>query len=378
MIWLLFFLFVCYTVLITSLAIGFVKMTEFKPEKTVAKTHFSVIIPFRNEAENLPQLLKSIRDLAYPKALVEFILVNDNSTDSSVKTVKEVLDTIVPKNKISLTNIHIINNIRSSNSPKKDAILTAISVAKNNWVLTTDADCILPKKWLLTLDNFIQKNKPEMVVAPVNYSVKNSFLEQFQLLDFMSLQGTTIGGFGIDFPFLCNGANLAYKKETFLKLNGFEGNNTIASGDDIFLFEKFLAADKKGVQFLKSKDAMVSTFPVKTVSNLIQQRVRWASKTSNIKSFVVKGIGILVFLTNLSVIFSLFLLHNIWTLLLPLLLKIIIDLFLFVPTMRFYNPKKSFLKWVVCSSILYPFFSVLVVVRSLFSTYNWKGRKFKK
>ena len=378
MIWLLFFLFVCYTVLITSLAIGFVKMTEFKPEKTVAKTHFSVIIPFRNEAENLPQLLKSIRDLAYPKALVEFILVNDNSTDSSVKTVKEVLDTIVPKNKISLTNIHIINNIRSSNSPKKDAILTAISVAKNSWILTTDADCVLPKKWLLTLDNFIQKNKPEMVVAPVNYSVKNSFLEQFQLLDFMSLQGTTIGGFGIDFPFLCNGANLAYKKETFLKLNGFEGNNTIASGDDIFLFEKFLTANKKGVQFLKSKDAMVSTFPVKTVSNLIQQRVRWASKTSNIKSFVVKGIGILVFLTNLSVIFSLFLLHNIWTLLLPLLLKIIIDLFLFVPTMRFYNPKKSFLKWVVCSSILYPFFSVLVVVRSLFSTYNWKGRKFKK
>ena len=378
MIWLLFFLFVCYAVLITSLAIGFVKMTEFKPEKTVAKTRFSVIIPFRNEAENLPQLLKSIRDLAYPKALVEFILVNDNSTDSSVKTVKEVLDTIVPKNKISLTNIHIINNIRSSNSPKKDAILTAISVAKNNWVLTTDADCVLPKKWLLTLDNFIQKNKPEMVVAPVNYSVKNSFLEQFQLLDFMSLQGTTIGGFGIDFPFLCNGANLAYKKETFLKLNGFEGNNTIASGDDIFLFEKFLAADKKGVQFLKSKDAMVSTFPVKTVSNLIQQRVRWASKTSNIKSFVVKGIGILVFLTNLSVIFSLFLLHNIWTLLLPLLLKIIIDLFLFMPTMRFYNPKKSFLKWVVCSSILYPFFNVLVVVRSLFSTYNWKGRKFKK
>ncbi|MFQ3297112.1 MAG: biofilm PGA synthesis N-glycosyltransferase PgaC [Polaribacter sp.] len=378
MIWLLFFLFVCYAVLITSLAIGFVKMTEFKPEKTVAKTRFSVIIPFRNEAENLPQLLKSIRELAYPKALVEFILVNDNSTDSSVKTVKEVLDTIVPKNKISLTNIHIINNIRSSNSPKKDAILTAISVAKNNWVLTTDADCVLPKKWLLTLDNFIQKNKPEMVVAPVNYTVKNSFLEQFQLLDFMSLQGTTIGGFGIDFPFLCNGANLAYKKETFLKLNGFEGNNTIASGDDIFLFEKFLAADKKGVQFLKSKDAMVSTFPVKTMSDLIQQRVRWASKTSNIKSFVVKGIGILVFLTNLSVIFSLFLLHNIWTLLLPLLLKIIIDLFLFVPTMRFYNPKKSFLKWVVCSSILYPFFSVLVVVKSLFSTYNWKGRKFKK
>jgi cellulose synthase/poly-beta-1,6-N-acetylglucosamine synthase-like glycosyltransferase len=378
MIWLLFFLFACYAVLLISLAIGFVKMNEFKPEKTAPNTRFSVIVPFRDEAENLPQLLKSIIALEYPKALVEFILVNDGSADTSVQTVKKVLDTILPKNEITLTKIHIINNIRFSSSPKKDAISTAIAIAKNNWMLTTDADCILPKKWLLTLDQFIQKNKPEMVVAPVNYSAKNSFLEQFQLLDFMSLQGTTIGGFGIGFPFLCNGANLAYKKEAFLKLNGFEGNNTIASGDDIFLFEKFLAADKKGVQFLKSKDAMVSTFPVKTIANLIQQRVRWASKTSNIKSFAVKGIGILVFLINLSVIFSLFLSNDIWILLLPLFLKITIDLFLFVPTMRFYNPKKSFLKWVVCSSILYPFFSVLIVLKSFFSTYNWKGRKFKK
>ena len=378
MIWILIFLFSCYAILIISLAIGFKRIHEFKADCRTAKTSFSVIIPFRDEAENLPNLLKSVLALEYPKNLVEFIFVDDSSSDASVEIINKLQFIISGNLEINKTNIRVISNNRVSNSPKKDAITTAIATAKNNWIITTDADCILPIKWLITFDAFIQQNKPKMVVAPVNYIVKNTSLEQFQLLDFMSLQGATIGGFGIDFPFLCNGANLAYKKQEFFKENGFKGNNSIASGDDIFLFEKFLLADKKGVQFLKSKDAIVATFPVKTNVALINQRVRWASKTSRLKSSKVKLIGFLVFLINLSIIFSIFLSNNIVIILLPLILKTTIDLMLFIPTIGFYNHKKSFIKWYLFSSILYPFFSVLIVFKSLFYKYNWKGRVFKK
>ena len=322
MIWILIFLFSSYTILIISLAIGFLKIDDFNPKNKIPKTSFSVIIPFRNEVKNLPGLLNSILALEYPKELVTFIFVDDVSSDGSAELIKkfkavisnqerretlkpkQVLDTISKNSEITQTDIRIISNNRTSNSPKKDAISTAIAIAKNNWIVTTDADCILPKKWLSTIDAFIQENSPEMVVAPVNYTVNETSLEQFQLLDFMSLQGTTIGGFGINFPFLCNGANLAYKKKTFIKLNGFIGNNTIASGDDIFLFEKFIEADKKRVRFLKSKDAIVVTSPVKTISDLINQRVRWASKTSKFKSTRVKLIGLLVFLVNISILLS--------------------------------------------------------------------------
>ena len=378
MIWILIFLFSCYAILIISLAIGFKRIHEFKTNSKTAKTSFSVIIPFRDEAENLPNLLKSVLALEYPKDLVEFIFVDDASSDASVEIINKLQFILSKNEEITKTNLRVISNIRASNSPKKDAITTAITTAKNNWIITTDADCILPIKWLLTLDAFIQQNKPKMVVAPVNYIVENTSLEQFQLLDFMSLQGTTIGGFGIDFPFLCNGANLAYKKEEFFNENGFKGNNSIASGDDIFLFEKFLLADKKGVQFLKSKDAIVATFPVKTSAALINQRIRWASKTSRLKSNKVKLIGLLVFLINLSIIFSIFLSNNIVIILLPLTLKITIDLMLFVPTIHFYNHKESFIKWYLFSSILYPFFSVFIVFKSFFYKYNWKGRIFKK
>ncbi|QNM85621.1 glycosyltransferase [Polaribacter pectinis] len=371
MIWFFVFIFILYAILIIALAFGFAKVDEFKPENLEPKTSFSVVIPFRNEAENLPKLLKSISLLKYPKELVEFIFVDDASSDDSVKVIEDIL----PNNKMS---INVIKNNRTSNSPKKDAITTAISIAKNNWILTTDADCILPENWLKTFDAFIQQNNPKMVVAPVNYIAINNSSEQFQLLDFMSLQGTTVGSFGMGHPFLCNGANLAYQKQEFLKLNGFDGNENIASGDDIFLFEKFLENDKKSVQFLKSKNAIVSTFPVKTNIDLVHQRVRWVSKTSNIKSVGVKLIGVLLLLVNLSIVFSIFLSDNIFVIFTPLFFKIIIDMFLFIPTINFYNHKKTFYKWYLFCSFFYPFFSVFIVLKSVFSNYNWKGRSFKK
>lgn len=378
MIWIFIFIFSCYAVLIIALTFGLYKIKEFASEKTISKTSFSVLIPFRNEAENLPNLLKSILELDYNTSLVEFIFIDDASSDDSIKIITQVLGKTLQKRKIKPTNFKIIANKRTSKSPKKDAITTAISKAKHNWIVTTDADCVLPKKWLKILDNFIQDKQPKMVVAPVNYKVENSFLEQFQLLDFMSLQGTTIGAFGIEIPFLCNGANLAYQKEEFLKLNGFNGNNQIASGDDIFLFEKFLENDKKSVHYLKSRDAIVTTFPVKTWKNLTHQRIRWAAKTSNLKSTLVKAIGILVFLMNLGVILSLFLKFNLRLFLLILVLKISVDVLLFFPTLRFFKHQKSFIKWYLFSSILYPFFSVFIVLKSLFTNYNWKGRTFKK
>ena len=364
------FLFVCYTAFIIYLSLGFKKVDYFKIKNSSPKTKFSIIIPFRNEAENLPKLLATISKINYPKELFEIIFVDDDSFDNS----REIIENTINSN---LYNYSIIKNKRFSNSPKKDAITSAISVSKFNWIITTDADCLLPKKWLTIFDDFVQQNNPKMIIAPVIYFAKETFLEQFQLLDFMSLQGTTIGGFGNDFPFLCNGANLAYKKDAFISLNGFENNNNIASGDDIFLFEKFLNTDKKNVQYLKSKDIIVTTFPEKNWKSLINQRTRWAAKTGNLKSLKIKLIGFLVILLNFSLITSFFIFSIELTCIL-FSLKMLVDLFLFIPTTHFFNYTKPLKKWYIISSFLYPFFSVLIILNSLFFKYRWKGREFKK
>jgi hypothetical protein len=90
-----------------------------------------------------------------------------------------------------------------------------------------------------------------MIAGAVTYDCKNSFLHHFQQ-DLASLQGATIGSFGIGKGFMCNGANLAYKKSLFQELNGFQGNDTIASGDDVLL-QKAIAQFPDRVHYVKSK-----------------------------------------------------------------------------------------------------------------------------
>ncbi|WP_055434806.1 glycosyltransferase [Lacinutrix algicola] len=381
MILLLIIITVLYLLLILALALGFDKVEDFKVEDIKVKTKFSIIIPFRNEAENLPELLASIREFNYLKSHYEFIFVDDDSNDDSVDIVSKVLDSIPINIDITKTDIKIIKNVRTSNSPKKDAISSAIKIAKYDWIVTTDADCVLPKFWLDALDCFIQKKQPKMIVAPVTYHHINSFLKRFQLLDFLSLIGATIGGFGIGKPFLCNGANLAYKKELFLELNGFDGNNEIASGDDIFLLQKAIKNNKSNVQFLKSKSVIVKTKAQPNIYALISQRKRWAAKTSSYNSTFGKLIGLIVLLMNAALVcgFTLALLGLLQfkTIFYIFIIKNLVDFLLLFKTARFFEQEKQ-LSIFLFSGIMYPFFCVYIAFISLFTEYKWKGRSFKK
>lgn len=368
---------IAYLILIGYLIVGFDKIKRFVLKDISAKTKFTVIIPFRNEAEKLPMLLQSISELNYPKALFEIIFIDDESEDHSV----EVIKTISKKVGIEETLISIIKNERKTKSPKKDAITAAILKAKHKWIITTDADCVLPKFWLDSFDEFIQQEDCELIVAPLTYSKSDNFLERFQLLDILSLQGSTIGGFGISRPFLCNGANLAYKKSLFNDLNGFDGNTDIASGDDIFLLEKAVLKHKSKVRYLKCEHAIVTTQPERTWKSLKHQRMRWAAKTSAYKNWFGKFVGIIIFLMNGGLmVFGLMTLIGIikWKVFFYILIiKFAIDALLLFKTALFFNQKES-LKSYPLSFFLYPLFSVYIVFISVFKTYKWKGRPYTK
>ena len=292
----LFVVLVIYVVFILQLIIGFEKVKSFVRTDEKPKTAFTIIVPFRNEEKNLSKLLQSISKLNYPYKLIEVILVDDFSTDSSERICirwrleHEYLDTT------------LLENLRLSNSPKKDAIGRAMPIAKHDWIITTDADCIVNPNWLLTIDNYIQNNDAEMIVGAVIYKTKNNWFHHFQQLDLLSLQGTTIGSFGINKPFMCNGANFAYTKKLFQELDGFNGNNKIASGDDVFLLQKAVAKVPEKVHYLKNTETIVKTKPENDLFQLFMQRVRWASKTSSYQSGYAKFLAIIVLLMNLSLV----------------------------------------------------------------------------
>lgn len=301
MIFVLFAILAIYIISISLLVYGFFKVQQYQKIDLKPQTSFTIIVPFRNEEENLPILLESFSKLNYPTNLFEVILVDDSS--------KEKFQFLKPKFQVSITD-----NIRISNSPKKDAITTAMRHVKTDWVITTDADCLVPENWLLTFDNYIQENKVSMLAGAVTYKCGNSFLDHFQQLDLTSLQGATIGSFGLYKGFMCNGANFAYTKSLFQSLNGFEGNDKIASGDDVFLLQKAIEKFPNEVHYLIAQDAIVVTKPTENWKILFHQRVRWAAKTSSYRSTFGKSLGLIVFFGNLSLVIGFFfMIFGIWS-----------------------------------------------------------------
>jgi glycosyltransferase involved in cell wall biosynthesis len=354
-----------YCLAIIALIYGFTKVNTFDYLGLKPKTKFSIVVPFRNEDANLPILLNSFSKLNYPMELFEVILVDDASDFRF-----QILD--------FRFQISLIDNIRSSSSPKKDAISTAIQTIKNDWIITTDADCMVTENWLSALDNYIQLHDVSMISGAVSYDCENSFLHHFQQLDLASLQGATIGSFGLKKGFMCNGANFAYTKSFFQELDGFKGNDGIASGDDVFLLQKAIARFPDKVHYLKSENNVVITKPVNDWKSLFYQRVRWASKTGSYQSSFGKGLGFVVFGGNLAWVLG----FGFWVLgfipfqdlVLLSFLKLMVDAILIYKANSFLT--KNRMRYLFLGSLLYPFFSVSVVLYSLFGKYEWKGRRF--
>ena len=363
-----------YVLLIIQLIFGFNKVKSFHVTDLATKTAFTIVIPFRNEAKNLPNLLESISNLNYPHKMIEIILVDDFSTDNSERIC------IQWRMKYEHLDTTLLENLHLSYSPKKDALGRAMPIAKHDWIVTTDADCIVNKNWLLTLDNYIQTNNPEMIVGAVMYRAKNNWFHHFQQLDLMSLQGVTIGSFGIGKPFMCNGANFAYTKKIFSEIGGFGGISDKASGDDVFLLQKAVNTNKEKVHYLKNNDIIVKTKPENDLYKLFMQRVRWAGKSTSYKSSYARFLAVVVLLMNLSLTFAFCLLHfaflNWRILLIAFLIKYIVDYILLYKSNAYLRKGKFFVP--VASSVIYPFFSSLVGIYSLFGSFKWKGRIFRK
>lgn len=369
------FILLLYITLMIWIYLGIHKL-DFKSVKiTSPKTSFSICIAFRNEAAFLNRLLISLKNIDYPTHLYEVILINDHSTDNSVKICEDFIaqHSSIPFEIIHATNPH-------SPSPKKEALMHAIQKSTKTYIITTDADCEVSPLWLHAYNTKIINSSASFLAGPVSYFSKQNFLNFFQRLDFLSLQAATLGGFGQQHPFLCNGANLCYKKETFFELDAFSGNEHIASGDDMFLLDKMIDAHKK-IIYLASAEAMVLTHATKTWRALFLQRIRWASKTTASKNFYSKSIAGIIFLTNILVLLTAILgiaMPRYWLLFLPLfLVKSLVDFILLKKVADLY--KQSIFKGsYFFVALLHPLFISVTAFFSVIKSYSWKERTFKK
>ena len=337
--------------------------------RNCAKTKISVIVPARNEEENIGQLLQALQNQTYPKELFEVIVVDDHSTDKTANIVQQFSAVKI----IQLKDDGI-------NSYKKKAIETGIAAATGELIVTTDADCLPSKDWLKLIVAYKEEKQSVFIAAPVKIDSSSSLVQMFQAMDFMVLQGITGAAVYKKKMSMCNGANLAYERKAFYEVNGFAGIDHIASGDDMLLMHKIWKQYPDRVHYLKSKDAIVSTEPMKTWKDFFNQRIRWASKATNFADKRIFAVLLLVYLINLSFLLLLVAgcwFPHYWIYLIGLwIAKTIIEFPLFISLCNFFN-KQWAIKLFFFFQPLHVFYTIISGLFGQFGKYEWKGRKVK-
>ena len=335
---------------------------------------FSVIIPARNEATNIANCINSICANNYPTHLYEIIVVDDYSEDETSSVVKQLQQLYSNLKLVELCEVLGDTNL---NSYKKKSIEIGISNAVNEFIVSTDADCIVPKNWLMYFDGFLQKTKAVFVAAPVEFIKENSLLNDFQYIDFLAMQSITAAAVTKGFQTMCNGANMAYSRNVFYQVEGFKNIDNIASGDDMLLMQKVKAKFPSQVGYLFAKEAVVKTPSAATVTEFLNQRIRWASKSKNYKDLNVLMVLLLVYLLNISLAFGfiigLFSISLLVKIFLLIVLKSAIE-FYFLHKAKNLFSGFSYLKFLA----LQPFHIVYIILAGwlgYFKKYEWKGRK---
>jgi glycosyltransferase involved in cell wall biosynthesis len=121
-------------------------------------TTISVLVAARNEALNLPYLLRDLAKQRYPKALLEVIIINDHSTDDTVfqiENLREELD----------FPVHIIHLEEFELRGKKNAIKIGVRQAQGELIVCTDADCRVGEFWYWECNSYTKAKMQSLSVV---------------------------------------------------------------------------------------------------------------------------------------------------------------------------------------------------------------------
>lgn len=361
-----------YCIIILVFTWGWFKLFQGCQEKANSQNalRISVIVPARNEEDHMIDLLKDMEHQDYPSSGYEVIIVDDQSSDRTAEVVQRFIQDH-PWIDIKL----IRNDDHKLSGSKKEALAAGISAASGELILTTDADCRFGRRWISAMSSFFNDDV-ELVAGPVSYIASRGILNQFQALEFLGMMAAGAGGVRAGLPFICNGANLAYRKRTFLALQGFTGNQHILSGDDVFLMHK--VKRERGhcsIRFAGTPDALVRTTPVASLGAFIRQRIRWASKSTGYRDRTAMLTTLAVFLLNLAVVALFFtgFFHSPAFLVFvgAILTKSIIDLPLLLGVTKF-TDQRWLLRSYLLFQLIYPFYVVTTGILSLWLPVYWK------
>lgn len=327
----------------------------------------SVLIAARNEGKNIGKLLQSLYNQTFAKENFEVIIVDDHSDDDTFE-ISENFKVSHPEMSLKL--------LKATGSGKKQAISQALHAADNEIVMVTDADCELPEKWIEKMLAFYIMKDLKMALGPVLLSPADTLFEKLQVLEHMSLIASTAGSAAIGMPVMCNGANMMYDRKSALDVEEDRTDMKLASGDDMFLMEQFIARyGSSAIGFFLNREVIVKTATMPNLRAFFRQRTRWTSKTRAYTNWKIIATALTVFLFNLSIVFFFvagFFMPVFWCFyVLYIILKTLID-YPIIRRISAFMKQKKLKFWTLPLEFIYPFYVVFTAFAGMFAKTRWK------
>ncbi len=332
----------------------------------------SIIIPARNEAENIESCLNALLAQSYPHDKIEIIVVNDHSTDDTAA----IID-VYQSRYNNFKALHLTERVTNI-SPKKHAISMGIEHSSHQIIFTTDADCIVTNTWLQSMVRYFEDNVGVVCGFVVfNQQKEITLFHKVQSVEFLSLVFAGAGSIGLDLPLIGNGANLAYRRNVFNDVDGFSEHKTLISGDDDLFIQKVAHTTDWKIRFAAETSAIVSTSPVLSFREFLNQRSRWASKGIHYHNpfFVLYLISVYLFYTILFLTIPISIYHfkSLPFLLIAFVCKIIAD-FLLLDKGTSLVLRRDLLKYFLLAEIFQIPYILYVGIAGLFGKFTWKEK----
>lgn len=324
----------------------------------------SVIVAAKDEEKTLESCIDSLTRLDYPHDLLEILIVNDQSSDSTPSIIRKI--------SARFSFVHEVDAAESDTlRGKANALSQGISAATGEFIFLTDADCVVPPSWIkATLRYFDDDTGIVPGVTLIRYADKP--IEGIQALDWDNLLTVGSAVATIGRPLACLGNNLAFRKKAYDDVGGYQ-NIKFSVTEDYALFKAIVKSGNWKYKYPMDRNAVVETLPLKRFSEVFTQRKRWATggkETGLLGKLTLAPGFILHWLIILSILF-----HP-TSFILFFLLKSAVDSLFLVPTLRLYG-KIAHLKFILYFEIYYlVYVSILPFSVYLGKSVIWKGRKY--
>ncbi len=326
----------------------------------------SIIVAARNEEKNISDCLNSLLQLHYPKEKLEIIIVDDHSTDSTVKIIQDFL-----QHSSSLKFISAqppTNHLRG----KANAISQGIDISTGEIIMMTDADCVVPPTWIKnTVEYFDEKTA---VVSGITLLKIQRWFDGMQSLDWMYILALASASMNLKMPLSCIGNNFSFRKKVYDEVGGYK-KIPFSVTEDFALFKAMIYDGKWNYHYPIQQETLVFSNPCSTWKDLYRQKRRWAVGGKDIP---FRGMFLLVitFCMNIFLVSGLFLNINIILLAFCFIIKLLCDFFvLYFPLKKL--EQTSQLRYFFLFE-LYFIFSILILPFAVFfgGKVIWKEREY--